>query len=528
MTDHRIAASWLLPNAADPAVADRATIRSPADRIAAVEARCRQRRSLVLPALANAHDHARVVRLSQVGSFDVPLEAWLPYLALVPAVDPWLASAVAFGRIARGGVGVDHGALHARPGSDRLSDRGARSGEGGPRCRRACRRSPCIAATSIRWSTTRTGAARAALARGLRLHHAAVSAAAAAGRRAGGDGRGGGRRHRRARRHRPIRAGRRAVVHRRACCGGSARRRRAPAAASTCTCSKRATSATGRTGPIPQGIVRYLDEIGLVNERVSFAHCIWLRPDEMELIAARGATIVINTSSNFIVSSGLAPVGEMLRRGCRVAMGLDGLSFDEDEDALARNAAAYVVHKAAGFDIRVRRDDLLRIAFENGRFAVTGAATAGASRKVRRLTCWCSIGTSCRPSWSSRTCRRIELLFAKARQEHVKQLFVAGREIVRDGAVTGVDLPALRGRAACHVAQVEPNDGRHSRRHARTARRTALALLRSALLRVSRPHRCVATFHDRRALSIASPPRRPTTSAASRRRSPRGASIPRA
>jgi 5-methylthioadenosine/S-adenosylhomocysteine deaminase len=37
----------------------------------------------------------------------------------------------------------------------------------------------------------------------------------------------------------------------------------------------------------------------------------------------------------------------------------------------------------------------------------------------------------------------IELLFAKARQEHVKQLFVAGREIVRDGAVTGVDLPAL-------------------------------------------------------------------------------------
>ena len=30
---------------------------------------------LVLPALASAHDHARVVRLSQVGSFDVPLEA---------------------------------------------------------------------------------------------------------------------------------------------------------------------------------------------------------------------------------------------------------------------------------------------------------------------------------------------------------------------------------------------------------------------------------------------------------------------
>ena len=37
----------------------------------------------------------------------------------------------------------------------------------------------------------------------------------------------------------------------------------------------------------------------------------------------------------------------------------------------------------------------------------------------------------------------LELLLAKARQEHVKQLFVAGREVVRDGVVTGVDLPEL-------------------------------------------------------------------------------------
>jgi cytosine/adenosine deaminase-related metal-dependent hydrolase len=59
----------------------------------------------------------------------------------------------------------------------------------------------------------------------------------------------------------------------------------------------------------------------------------------MDLMAAGGATIVVNTSSNFIVSSGVAPVGEMLRRGCRVAMGLDGLSFDEERGRVARDAA---------------------------------------------------------------------------------------------------------------------------------------------------------------------------------------------
>ena len=91
MAGHRVAASWVLAGAADPAVADR-TITVVDGRIAAVEEGAGNG-SLVLPALANAHDHARVVRLSQVGSFDVPLEAWLPYLASIPGLPRRLRSA---------------------------------------------------------------------------------------------------------------------------------------------------------------------------------------------------------------------------------------------------------------------------------------------------------------------------------------------------------------------------------------------------------------------------------------------------
>jgi cytosine/adenosine deaminase-related metal-dependent hydrolase len=206
----------------------------------------------------------------------------------------------------------------------------------------------------------------------------------------------------------------------------------------------------------PQGIVRYLDEIGLVNERVSFAHCLHLRPDEMELIAERGATIVINTSSNFIVSSGLAPVGEMLKRGCRIAMGLDGLAFDEDEDALREMRLAYAVHKAFGFDIKLPRADLLRFATENGRFAVTGEAGAakvepGAPADMLIL------------DWDRLSAELVEpdvppldLLLAKARQEHISGLVVSGREVVRDGKVTGVDLPALEAELLAAMRKAYP------------------------------------------------------------------------
>src|SRR5271165_2504295 len=105
-TTRRVGASWLLPSANEPPQAGQ-LIEIADGRIAAVRPdRNESPGAFILPALANAHDHARVVRLSQIGSYDVPLEAWLPYLALIPAVDPWLASAVAFGRSARGGAGA--------------------------------------------------------------------------------------------------------------------------------------------------------------------------------------------------------------------------------------------------------------------------------------------------------------------------------------------------------------------------------------------------------------------------------------
>jgi 5-methylthioadenosine/S-adenosylhomocysteine deaminase len=442
VTAHRVQAAWLLPSAVDPALADR-TVAVADGRIAAVEATGGSAgRTLVLPALANAHDHARVVRLSQVGSFDVPLEAWLPYLALIPAVDPWLASAVSFGRTARGGVGsvmahytrvqgLTDFRTEARAVAKAARDVGINVALA-VHCRDL---NPLVYDPHQALLSQLSPAACACVTRRFLRPPLPAAEQVAMVEAVAADVEGAGV---------TVQYG--------------------PAGVQWCTDEmlRRIGESSARTGrrvhmhlletryqrnwadrTYRHGIVRYLDEIGLVNERVSFAHCIWLRPDEMDLIAARGSTIVVNTSSNFIVNSGLAPIGELLRRGCRVAMGLDGLSFDEDEDALREMRLAYVVHKGAGFDIRMRREDLLRIAFENGRFAVTGATdggriAAGAPADLLILD-WDKLSAELvEPDVPA-----IELLLAKARQEHVKQLFVAGREVVRDGAVTGVDLPAL-------------------------------------------------------------------------------------
>lgn len=439
MTDLRIPAAWLLPNAAGPALANR-TIAVSGGRVASIEAGGSG--ALAMPALANAHDHARVARLSQVGSYDVPLEAWLPYLTLIPAVDPWLASAVSFGRTAHGGVGsvMAHytrvQGLTDFPTEARAVAKAAR--DVGIRIALAvhCRDlNPLVYDPHDKLLAGLSAEACACVTKRFLRPPVPAADQIAMVEAVAADIEGEGV---------TVQYG--------------------PAGVQWCTDEmlRRIGEASARTGrrvhmhlletryqrnwadrTFPRGIVRYLDEIGLLNERVSFAHCLHLCPDEMELIAERGATIVINTSSNFIVSSGLAPVGEMLRRGCRIAMGLDGLAFDEDEDALREMRLAYVAHKALGFDIKVPRPELIRFATENGRFAVTGEVGAasvepGVPADLLIL------------DWDRLSAELIEpevppldLVLAKARQEHIKGLVVGGREVVRDGRVSGVDLPAL-------------------------------------------------------------------------------------
>jgi cytosine/adenosine deaminase-related metal-dependent hydrolase len=453
--DHDVAvdAAWLLANATDPAVRD-VTITIRDGRVAAIAPAAGKRGGLVLPAFANAHDHARFTRLSQVGSFDVPLEAWLPYLTLIPAVDPWLSSAVSFARSVRGGTGavmVHYTRVQGLtdfPTEAKAVAKAAR--DVGLRIALAvhCRdRNPIVYGQHDALLSQLSPAACDCVTRRFlrsplpaREQIAMVEAVAA-------------------------------EIE-----GNGVTVQYGPAGVQWCTDGmlEGIAEASARTGrrvhmhlletryqrtwadrTYPGGVVHHLDRIGLVNERASFAHCIWLRPDEMEIIAERGATIVSNTSSNLIVSSGTAPVAEMLKRGCKVAMGLDGLAFDEDEDALREMRLGYVLHKGLGFETRMSRADLLRFAFSHGRFAVTGerdggAIALGAPADIMVLD-WDRLSADLiEPDVPA-----LDLLLGRARSEHIKDVFVAGRRIVADGQVTGVDLSYLEKQLLAALRAVE-------------------------------------------------------------------------
>ena len=103
-------------------------------------------------------------------------------------------------------------------------------------------------------------------------------------------------------------------------------------------------------------MVKHLDAIGLLSPRLTLAHCVWARPDELELLAERGVTIAVNTSSNLHLRSGIAPVARMIEAGCRIALGIDGSALDDDDDALRELRLWHLLHVGKGLQVEVNRE----------------------------------------------------------------------------------------------------------------------------------------------------------------------------
>jgi cytosine/adenosine deaminase-related metal-dependent hydrolase len=383
------------------------------------------------------------VRSSSFGAAGKPLETWLHYMALVPAIDPYVAAATSLARSARGGAGVvmvhytrvqgfTDLPTEATEVARAARDVGVRVGFAV-----ALRdRNPLFYGPSEPILAALPAPARAEIARRIIRAPlpvaemiALVDAVAAAAASSTFDVQYG------------------------------------PNAVQWCTSGllEAIAEASARTGrrvhmhlletryqrgwadaEYPDGIVRYLDRIGLLSPRLTLAHCAWARPDELELIAERGATISVNTGSNLGLRSGIAPLAEMVRRGCRVALGLDGLALDEDDDGLRDMRLAHLLHGGTGFHVDVKRADILAMALRNGRRSVLntddgGALAAGQPADILLLD-WNALDDDrLHPNLDP-----LDLLFARTTARHIHELVVAGRPIVRDGRVLGIDYPALR------------------------------------------------------------------------------------
>jgi cytosine/adenosine deaminase-related metal-dependent hydrolase len=191
----------------------------------------------------------------------------------------------------------------------------------------------------------------------------------------------------------------------------------------------------------PQGIVRYLSDIGFLSDRLTLAHCIHARPDELEMIAASGTRIVTNFSSNLHLRSGLAPIAAAHTCGCGIAVGVDGLALDEDDDVIREMRLVQMMHGGLGFKRTWTCPEFFGLAVRNGRKATgapgTGELVPGAPADFVTMDLDRLDRDQIMPV------DPLELLFVRGNASMVRDVVVDGRTVVSEGRCTGVDLPAI-------------------------------------------------------------------------------------
>jgi cytosine/adenosine deaminase-related metal-dependent hydrolase len=446
-----------LIEAADKPVARNRQIQIDGGRVSAVaDAAAADAEPLfVLPALVNAHDHGRSVRTSSLDASGKPLESWLQYQALIPPVDPYLAAVVTLSRSALGGVGAVMMHLTKPQG---LTDLPTEAAE----IARAARdigirvgfavsireRNPLIYGPSEKVLATLPAEARRQIESLLRKplqpkeYIALVDEVATAAAGPMFD----------------VQFGPNGVQW----CSDA-----------LLTAIAEASERTGRRihmhlletryqrawadATHPGGVVKHLDALGLLSPRLTLAHCVWTRPDELELLAERGVTIAMNTSSNLHLHSGIAPVARMVQAGCRIALGLDATALDDDDDALRELRLWHLLHVGTGFSVAVNREQALRAAFANGRFSVTNVDDGGAVRPGEPadllLLDWAAIDVD----RLRKDIDALVLMLTRATARHVRELIVAGRTVMKDGSVLGVDAEAARAEIMGHMRKAIPD-----------------------------------------------------------------------
>jgi len=79
-------------------------------------------------------------------------------------------------------------------------------------------------------------------------------------------------------------------------------------------------------------LIRHLERVGLLNERFTLAHGVWLQPAEIDQVTRAGAHVALNPASNLKTRSGVAPVRAYVEAGVKVALGTDNSSCSDAQN----------------------------------------------------------------------------------------------------------------------------------------------------------------------------------------------------
>jgi 5-methylthioadenosine/S-adenosylhomocysteine deaminase len=205
----------------------------------------------------------------------------------------------------------------------------------------------------------------------------------------------------------------------------------------------------GKSGPI-----RKMKDDGLLSDRVTYVHCCTLGDDELQMIADSGGTASVAPDVEMQMGHGFPATGRLLRHGIRPTFSIDVCSSNGgDMFGTMRTAIGMqrVLDNAPAVEtgetierIGLSVNDVLQFATIDGAHAagldsVTGSLAVGKAADIVVL--------DDRSLALTPLNNPIGAVVYNSHPGLVRDVFVQGNRVKKDGVLVGVDFAALRSRA---------------------------------------------------------------------------------
>lgn len=182
---------------------------------------------------------------------------------------------------------------------------------------------------------------------------------------------------------------------------------------------------------------QYAEDLGWTGDDVWHAHCVKLDVVEIDLFARTRTGVAHCPCSNCRLGSGIAPVRQMRDAGVPVGLGVDGSASNDGANLIGEARQSMLLQRVQNGADAMSAYEALEIATRGGADVLNRPDCGRLSPGKRAdIAMWDTTGVSSSGSWDPAA-----LLLAGPTQ--VKHLFVEGRQVVRSGEITTLDLPQL-------------------------------------------------------------------------------------
>ena len=199
-----------------------------------------------------------------------------------------------------------------------------------------------------------------------------------------------------------------------------------------------------------------LEKLGLFNDRLLAVHMTQLDDRGMDRVARAGVHVLHCPASNLKLASGICPVAGLVARGVNVCIGTDGAASNNTLDMFAEMRLAALLAKGASGDPEaVPAEQALEMA------TLSAARALGLEDRIG------SLEAGKQADLIAVSLDRIEtlpvhhvvsqLVYATGRHQ-VSHLWVAGRQLVRDGRVLSLDTDRIKSETAIWQRRLERID----------------------------------------------------------------------